>query len=185
MDCVIRGDNIKVTDALRSFIASKLSKLDKYFYIPTKANVVLSVLKDIHKVEVTILVMGFFIRAEESSDDMYTSVDLVIEKLLSQIRKYKTKMSKKFKTSINNGKLLKSKNKGGVAVLSDLKTEEEDKFQIVRIKRFDFKPMDEEEAILQMNMLGHNFFVFCNAVSSKINVIYKRKDGKYGLIESE
>ncbi|MBA4495361.1 ribosome hibernation-promoting factor, HPF/YfiA family [Paenactinomyces guangxiensis] len=185
MKYVIRGNNIEVTDALRDFVEKKLSRLEKYFETPpaAEAHVALSVLKDEHKVEVTIPFPGLLVRAEESSEDMYASVDLVVQKLERQIRKYKTKMNRKFRQDATLRIPWKehSPNLQSTSVVA----EEEEEIKIVRTKRFNLKPMDAEEAVLQMDMLGHNFFVFSNAVTDQINVVYKRKDGKYGLIEPE
>jgi putative sigma-54 modulation protein len=187
MKYAIRGINIKITKALNDFTEKKLSRLGKYFDAPpaAEANVVLSVLKDEHKVEVTIPFPGLMVRAEESSEDMYASVDLVVEKLERQIRKYKTKVNRKLRQEGS----LRLQQKGSapkyVVPPTAIIDEEEEQFQVVRNKRFNLKPMDTEEAILQMNMLGHSFFVFSNDVTDQVNIIYRRKDGKYGLIEPE
>ncbi|SEM78392.1 ribosome hibernation-promoting factor, HPF/YfiA family [Lihuaxuella thermophila] len=185
MKYVIRGNNLEVTDALRDFVEKKLSRLEKYFDTPpsAEAHVVLSVLRDEHKVEVTIPFPGLLVRAEESSKDMYASVDLVVEKLERQIRKYKTKVNRKFRQDASLRAQFRENSpdfKPSATVV-----EEEPELEIVRTKRFNLKPMDMEEAILQMDMLGHNFFVFSNAATDQVNVVYKRKDGKYGLIEPE
>lgn len=183
MDLVIRGNNLVITDALRDFVEKKLSRLTKYFEGETKGHVTMSVVKDEHKVEVTIPFPGVIVRAEEASEDMYASVDRVIEKLERQIRKYKTKVNRKFRY---DGSLRKSQVEEELfSQEADAPVEEEEIGEIVRFKRFSLKPMDAEEAILQMNLLGHNFFVFTNASTNQVNVIYKRKDGKYGLIEPE
>lgn len=187
MNLVIRGNNIAVTDALRDFIEKKVGRLQKYFEdeLPNEGHVTLSVEKTKHKVEVTLPYPGILMRAEESSKDMYASVDLVVEKLERQIRKYKTKVNRKFR----NDRSLRTQLMGEAVQSSQTSTALEEPTdeidQIVRIKRFSLKPMDAEEAILQMDMLGHNFFVFTNAVTDQVNVVYKRKDGKYGLIEPE
>ncbi len=184
MNCIIRGNNLEITDALKEFIERKLSRLDKYFGKPFNANVALSVQKDDHRVEVTIPYPGMMIRAEEVSEDMYASVDLVVEKLERQIRKYKTKVNRKLRSDgslrfLQNGSSLQS------SAVSVEELDDGPEIKIVRRKQFEFKPMDPEEAVLQMEMLGHNFFVFHNAETDQVNVIYKRKDGKYGLIEPE
>ncbi|OYD08063.1 ribosome hibernation-promoting factor, HPF/YfiA family [Paludifilum halophilum] len=180
----IRGNNIELTDALRDYVEKKASRMEKYFHSTstTEAHVSLSVFRDEHKVEVTVPFPGVLVRAEESSENMYASIDKVVEKLERQIRKYKTKVNRKFR---QDGTLRAQLENG--ATLSDLESEntEEEDFQIVRTKRFNLKPMDTEEAILQMDMLGHNFFVFSNATTDQVNVVYKRKDGRYGLIEPE
>lgn len=186
LNLVIRGNNIAVTDALRDFIEKKLSRLQKYFddLSPKEGHVTLSVEKAEHKVEVTLPYPGIFVRAEETSEDMYASVDLVVEKLERQIRKYKTKVNRKFRYDGSlRTQLMEEALQAQQA--SATKEEQEDTHQIARVKRFSLKPMDSEEAILQMDLLGHDFFVFLNAVTNQVNVIYKRKDGKYGLIEPD
>jgi putative sigma-54 modulation protein len=146
----------------------------------------LSVLKDNHKVEVTISFPGLLLRAEESSEDMYASVDLVLEKLERQIRKFKTKMNRKLRCDVSPRSLsIEDSFVHASAKTAVIEREESSEFEVFRNKRFSFKPMGTEEAILQMNLLGHNFFVFSNAQSDRTNVVYKRKDGKYGLIEPE
>ncbi|WP_028559289.1 ribosome hibernation-promoting factor, HPF/YfiA family [Paenibacillus pinihumi] len=176
----IRGQNIQVTDALRDYVEKKLSRLDRYFEAPltSEVNVTLSVTKNKHGIEVTIPLQGTMLRAEEKkNEDMYASIDLVVDKLERQIRKYKTKINRKFRQEGSLKSLLKEEG-GAVKVL-----EEDDELEVVRTKRFTLKPMDVEEAVLQMNMIGHSFFVFANAESKEVNVVYKRSDGKYGLIE--
>lgn len=184
MDYNIRGHNIEVTKALREYVEKKLSRVEKYFDTdPTSAaSVVMSVLRGEHKVEVTIPFPGVLLRAEETSADMYASIDLVVEKLERQIRKYKTKVNRKFRQKGSLRTLFKENAMNGTP---SAKQTDEDGLEIVRTKRFTFKPMDVEEAVLQMDMLGHNFFVFSNADTEEVNVVYKRKDGRYGLIEPE
>lgn len=180
MNFVIRGNNIDVTDALRNYIEKKLQRLEKYFDTPPSADVhvSLAVRKDGHQIEVTIPFPGVLVRAEEQSEDMYASVDLVLEKLERQIRKYKTRVNRKFRNDDSLHAAIEN-------ALSQDDTDDDDRLEIVRTKRFDLKPMDTEEAVLQMDMLGHNFFVFTNAITDQVNVVYKRKDGRYGLIEPE
>jgi putative sigma-54 modulation protein len=177
----IRGNNLEVTSALREYAEKKLSRLERYFDAPleTEVNVCLAVQRDEHKVEVTIPLPGALVRAEEASDDMYASLDLVVEKLERQIRKYKTKVNRKFRQEGSLRSQWKDKGSQNGAA------EEEESPEVVRIKRFNLKPMDVEEAILQMDMLGHNFFVFSNADTNRVNVVYRRRDGRYGLIEPE
>ena len=170
--------NIEVTPALREMVEKKISKLDKYFDPNVKAKATLSVQKNSQIVEVTIPFNGVILRVEESTDDMYKSIDLVEEKLQRQIRKQKTKLSRK-----NSGGSLRYPDFYPVEV-KDIE-EEEEKAVIVKTKSFDVKPMSQEEAILQMELIGHNFFVYQDAKSNKVNVMYKRKDGNYGLIEPE
>jgi putative sigma-54 modulation protein len=179
----IRGQNIELTDALREYAAKKIGRLEKYFEAPSisDVHVTLSVVKNAQIVEVTIPLRGILLRAEERSDDMYASIDLVVEKLERQIRKHKTKLNRKFRQD-GSKRLLFKENYIASSAAPDLE-DDEDELQLVRTKRFNLKPMDVEEAILQMNMVGHNFFVFANADSQQVNVVYRRNDGKYGLIE--
>ncbi|MBA9086746.1 putative sigma-54 modulation protein [Fontibacillus solani] len=179
MNYSIRGQQIEVTDALRDYVDKKLSRLDKYFDAPPASGgyVTLSVVRGLHAVEVTIPLTGVVLRAEERSDDMYASIDAVVDKLERQIRKHKTKINRKFRQEGSLKTLFVEDKSAAVVADSD------DELELVRTKRFDFKPMDVEEAILQMNMVGHNFFVFSNIDTREINVVYKRNDGKYGLIE--
>jgi putative sigma-54 modulation protein len=177
----IRGQRVQITDALRDYAEKKLSRLEKYFdpSITSEVNVTLSVTKGQHTIEVTIPISGMFLRAEERSDDMYASIDAVIDKLERQIRKHKTKVNRKIRQT-GSSKAVFQESGTSVSVLED-----EEDFELVRTKRFTFKPMDVEEAILQMNMLGHTFFVFFNSDSKSVNVVYKRGDGKYGLIDQQ
>ena len=144
----------------------------------------MSVTKGLHVIEVTIPLPGVLLRAEERRDDMYASIDCVVDKLERQIRKYKTKLNRKFR-NMNFSRLFKEEaaGAGGVATISSTE-EDEEKTELVRTKRFSMKPMDVEEAILQMNLVGHNFYVFVNADTREVNVLYRRNDGKYGLIEA-
>src|SRR5690606_15739501 len=175
----IRGQRVQVTDALRDYAEKKLSRLEKYFdpSVTSEVNVTLSVTKGLHTVEVTIPLSGLFLRAEEVSEDMYASIDLVVDKLERQIRKHKTRINRRGRQGIGTKEVFRNVNTNSVSVI-----DEEDEFEVVRTKYFTFKPMDLEEAILQMNMLGHNFFVFTNAENKAVNAVYKRNDGKYGLI---
>ena len=173
----IIGRNIEVTDGLRNAIYDKLGKLEKYFRPDTTINVTLSVEKDRQKVDVTIPVKGNIIRSEQTSTDMYVSIDLVEEIIERQLRKYKTRLTAPVK---------------GAQTISDFAEsyiqedfEDPDEICIERTKRFAVKPMDPEEACMQMELLGHTFFVFRNAETLQINVVYKRKNGNYGLIDPE
>lgn len=170
----ITGRNIQVTDALRDTVERKLGKLDKYFSKDVEADVRLSVEKVRQIIEVTIPFAGAILRAEEWTDDMYASIDKVVDVLERQIRKHKTKLQRRN----HIGETIRFEN-------IPAPVEEEEQPKIVKTKRFAMKPMDTEEAILQMELLGHNFFVFSNAETDEVNVIYKRKDGNYGLIEPE
>lgn len=173
MNVNVRGKNIEVTPALKEYVAKRIGKLDKYFDDLRDAQVTLVVEKrGTHKVEVTIPVNGMILRGEEETSDMYASIDLVTEKLEKQINKYKGKFSKKNRNlETKTGDLSKS-------------VQSEDS-EIVKTKKFAIKPMAVDEAIMQMNLIGHSFFVFSNAETEQVNVLYKRKDGDYGLIEPE
>lgn len=175
MKIIIKGKNISITDSLKNAVNKKLSKLDKYFNPNVEAQVTLSVQKKNQIVEVTIPFNGVILRGEESNNDMYTSIDLVVDKLEGQIRKQKTKLLKR-KRSADSLKF---------QFIPDQNDTEDEEHKIVRTKRFAVKPMSPEEAVLQMELLGHNFFVYQEARSGEVNVVYRRKDGDYGLIEPE
>lgn len=178
----IRGENLEVTPAIREHVENKVSKLERYFTDEVHATVHanLKVYNDKQtKVEITIPMKNLTLRAEERHDDMYAAIDLIVDKLERQIRKYKTRVNRKFREREGVAAFFAS-----VAQDGPQEAENDDEFQVVRTKRFDLKPMDQEEAILQMNMLGHKFFVFTDAESDETNIVYKRKDGKYGLIET-
>lgn len=174
MKIIISGKNIDVTAGLRSAVESKLGKLEKYFTVDTEVFVTLNVEKDRQKIEVTIPVKGNIIRSEQTSNDMYVSIDLVEEIIERQLRKYKTK-------------LIAQKQSVGNFQPSYLENDDEadEEVRIVRTKRFDIKPMYPEDACVQMELLGHNFYVFCNAETDQVNVVYRRKGNTYGLIEPE
>jgi putative sigma-54 modulation protein len=179
MKFIITGRHIHITDALRDRIHKKIGKLDKFFHEDTEAHVTLEVEKERQMVEVTIPFHGIILRAEEENHDMYVAIDKTIDVLERQIRKYKTRISKKLKANAFHGETISTTT--STASMKDV--EEEGEFSVVKTKRFAVKPMNVEEAILQMNLLGHQFFVFSNADSEDVNVVYKRKDGDYGLIE--
>nr|WP_309098584.1 ribosome-associated translation inhibitor RaiA [Fredinandcohnia onubensis] len=183
MNYNVRGENIEVTPALREYVEKKVGKLERYFdgTPDAKVNVNLKVnnAKD-HRIEVTIPMTQLVLRAEESNEDMYAAIDLVTDKLERQIRKHKTKVNRKLREKGSTRTLIEN---GGAATATAVQDIEDEDYELVRTKRFDLKPMDSEEAILQMNMLGHNFFVFTNAETNTTNVVYRRKDGKYGIIE--
>ncbi|PWA12618.1 ribosome-associated translation inhibitor RaiA [Pueribacillus theae] len=183
MNFTIRGENITVTEALRGYIEKKVSKLERYFDAPihSEVHVNLKVYNDRHSIEITIPMKDLLLRGEESSQDMYAAIDLVVEKLERQIRKYKTKINRKFRQDGS----VKQFFTNAAGIQQEKPKEEDTDFSVVRTKRFNLKPMDVDEAILQMDMLGHNFFVFSDAETSHTNVVYRRKDGKYGLIEPE
>ncbi|HUM83762.1 MAG TPA: ribosome-associated translation inhibitor RaiA [Lachnospiraceae bacterium] len=175
MNFMISGKNLEVSDGLRTAIEEKLGKLERYFTQDTKCVVTLSLEKERQKVEVTIPVKGSIIRSEQVSNDMYVSIDLVEEVIERQLKKYKNK-------------IVDRKQEGGnfqqTFIDRDFE-QEEDEIQIIRTKKFPIKPMYPEDACVQMELLGHNFFVFNNAESNEVNVVYKRKGGTYGLIEPE
>ena len=175
MKVTVIAKNMELTDALKEIVQKKISKLEKYFEKNVEAKATLSVQKSRQIIEVTIPFNGVILRGEESTSDMYKSLDLVEDKLERQIRKQKTRLSRKHGGSVRFGEIGDS----------DIKSVEEDEGQLVRVKKFGVKPMNSEEAILQMDLLGHNFFVFQDADSNKVNVVYKRKDGDYGLLEPE
>lgn len=175
MAITVRGKNIDITPALKDYVEKRVGKITKYFNAHGEITVILTVEKGRHIVEVTFPVNGMLLRGEESTNDMYTSIDLVIEKLEKQIEKYKTKLSRKLRAGVFKGELLP-------VTTEEVETDE---LKVVKTKRFAIKPMNVEEAILQMNMINHDFFVFMNADSEEVNVIYRRRDGNYGLIEPE
>lgn len=174
MKFIIVGKNIEVTPGLRSAVEDKIGKLEKYFNPDAEAHVTLSVEKDRQKIEVTIPVKGNIIRSEQVSNDMYVSIDLVEEIIERQLKRYKNK-------------LVDQKQSAGFFKQEFIEKEymDEEEIKIIRTKKFDIKPMYPEDACIQMELLGHNFFVFCNAETDQINVVYKRKGNTYGLIEPE
>lgn len=170
----IVGKNIEVTEGLRAAVEDKIGKLEKFFTEDTEVHVTLSVEKDRQKIEVTIPVKGNIIRSEQVSSDMYVSIDLVEEIIERQLKKYKNKLvDKKQGTSYFRQEFI------------EREYMEDEEVQIIRSKKFDIKPMYPEDACVQMELLGHNFFVFCNAETDQVNVVYKRKGNTYGLIEPE
>lgn len=174
MKITIVGKNIDVTPGLRSAVEDKLGKLEKYFTEETVVHVTLSVQKDRQKIEVTIPVKGNIIRSEQVSSDMYVSIDLVEEIIERQLKKYRTKL-------IDKQQAAGFFQPDFVEAVDD----SEEEIVISRVKKFDIKPMYAEDACVQMELLGHDFFVFCNAETDAVNVVYKRKGGTYGLIEPE
>lgn len=174
MRITITGRNIDITPGLRQAVEDKLAKLEKYFTPETDIIVTLSVEKERQKIEVTIPVKGNIIRSEQVSNDMYVSIDLVEEVIERQLKKYKNK--------------LVDAKQGSVHFKPDFierEVQDNDEVQIIRTKRFGMKPMYPEDACIQMELLGHNFFVFQNAETDEVNVVYKRKGNTYGLIEPE
>lgn len=177
MKITVSGKNIDVTDALRDTVIRKISKLDRYFNPEVEAQVTLSVEKNRHIIEVTIPFDGVILRGEESTEDMYASIDNVLDKLERQIDKHKTRIVRKLRE--NSVRIVDSP----AADTND--AEGAYNPVIVKTKRFAIKPMPVDEAVLQMDLLGHSFFVFLNGETEEVNVVYKRKDGRYGLIEPE
>ena len=173
MKVTVHAKNIELTNALKDCVEKKISKLSKYFEPGVEAKATLSVEKNKQIIEVMIPFNGILLRGEESTDDMYKSIDLVEEKIERQIRKQKTRLSKKNRYD--------SLRFAHIDPIEDMKEEKEAK--IVKTKRFDVKPMGAEEAVLQMELIGHDFFVFQDPETNQLNVVYKRKDGNYGLIE--
>lgn len=174
MKFIIIGKGIDVTEALEEKVKEKLGKLEKYFTVDTEIHVTLSVEKEVQKIEVTIPVKGNIIRTEQESSDMYVSIDLVEEVIERQLRKYKNKMVAKHQADGLSKTFLEE----------DIDSEDEE-LKIIRTKRFGIKPMFPEDACMQMELLGHSFFVFLNAQTDEVNVVYKRKNDTYGLIEPE
>ena len=174
MKFIITGRNIDVTPGLKNAVEDKIGKLEKYFTPDTEVHVTLSVEKERQKIEVTIPVKGTVIRSEQISSDMYVSIDLVEEIIERQLKKYKNKLIERQQGS----HYLKPE-------FIEKDYAEDDEVKIVRTKTFDIKPMYAEDACIQMELTGHNFFVFCNAETDQVNVVYKRKGNTYGLIEPE
>ena len=174
MKFIIIGRNIDITEGLKSAVQEKLGKLERYFTPETEIHVTLSVEKDRQKIEVTIPVKGNIIRSEQVSSDMYVSIDLVEEVIERQLRKYKTK-------------IVNQQQAGGNFQKEFVEDEflEDEEVNIIRTKKFGIKPMYPEDACVQMELLGHNFYVFRNAETDEVNVVYKRKGNTYGLVEPE
>lgn len=174
MKCKIRGEKIKITAAIQEYIETKLSRLDKYFKeADVEANILIRIKGKEQIIEVTIPYDKYTLRSEERRDDLYAAIDLVIDKLEGQIRKTKTKLKKQVKrddTFINFD--------------YELTKEEKKESKIVKRKTLEMKPMDEEEAILELELLGHDFFIYKDAHTNEVNLLYKRKDGNYGVIET-
>lgn len=174
MQYIISGKNIDVTDGLKSAIHDKIGKLERYFTPDTEVHVTLSVEKERQKIEITIPMKGNIVRAEQVSSDMYVSIDLVEEIIERQLRKYKNKLVDQQQAAASLSRAFIEEDAG-----------EDDEIKIIRSKRFAIKPMDPEEACLQMDLIGHNFYVFRNAATDEVNVVYKRKGNTFGLIEPE
>lgn len=175
MKYIIKGKQMNVKQYMQEKAIKKISKFERFFKPDAEAVMTFSVEKDRYTFEVAIYSGGTIVRAEECSNDMFVSMDMVVEKLERQIRKHKTKLGKR----IRQDAMIPEN-----YTISE-KIDEDEEYNVVRTKRFQLKPMSVEEAILQMNLLGHTFFVFINAETETVNVVYKRNDSKYGLIEPE
>jgi len=175
MNITLRGDKIKVTDAMKDYANEKLEKINKYLDDSSNvnANIVVKVENYKQKVEVTIPLKNFILRSEELQDDFYAAMDVVVDKIERQIRKNKTKLQSK---KVKDYKEI---------VFDYIEVEDEEEDVIVKRKKIDVKPMSEEEAIIQMELLGHQFYLFKDAETLKPSVIYKRNDGQYGIIETD
>ncbi|MDU5301692.1 MAG: ribosome-associated translation inhibitor RaiA [Dialister micraerophilus] len=173
MELKIRGKNLEVTKALHSYVEKHTGKIQRYFDKPIKMNVLMRISNKTNTCEVTVFVEGVILRGVEKSDDMYKSIDLVFDKVERQIHKYKTRLARRYREeNVFSKKFREEKETFG-----------EEEFEIVKTKKFNINPLSPEEAILQMNLVGHDFFMFFNSETSDIAVVYKRNDGKYGLIE--
>lgn len=174
MRYIMYGKNIEVTEGLRTAVEDKFGKLARYFTEDTEIHVTFSVEKEVQKIEVTIPMKGNIVRAEEESADMYASIDMVEDTIERQLRKFKNKLVDKKQNAVSLSQAFVTE-----------EAEDDEEVKIVRTKRFAVKPMDVEEACIQMELLGHSFFVFRNAETDEVNVVYKRKGNTYGLIEPE
>lgn len=176
MKITLRGKNIEITEAIEEKVSEKLSKLDKYFIVSenVEAKVLVRTYPYGQKIEVTIPTEYVLLRAEAVDQDLYNAIDLVIDKLEGQIRKYKTRLNRKSKDN---------KLAFNLASIEPLEDEEED--VLVKTKTITPKPMDMEEAIMQMELIGHSFFVYRDTETDAISIVYRRNDGDYGLIETE
>ena len=175
MNIIIRGKHIELTDALKEYVMKRVGKLAKYSDDFMDIQVTLLVERDRHRVEVTAPLHGMILRGEEETEDMYSSIDMVVEKLERQIDKYRTRINKRMRSKILKDHELKQ----------PTEVVEEPREEIVRNKKFPAKPMSVEEAIMQMNLVGHTFFVFTNAESQEMNVVYLRNNGDYGLLQPQ
>ena len=177
MDIIIRGSKLEITESMEAYAKEKLSKLERYLdeSEQAKATVLVKIRGHLHKVEVTIPLRSLILRAEESQEDFYAAIDVVIDKLERQIRKNKTRIQASKRKEVKDF---------AYGYIEELDNEDEEEQTVVKRKKIDLKPMDEEEAILQMELLGHSFYLYKDADTDKPTVVYKRKDGNYGIIES-
>ncbi len=170
----VKGRNVDVTPAMKDYVEKKIAKITKQFKAVGDINAVLKIEHGYHIAEITVPASGILLRAQESTKDMYSSIDLVVEKIERQIHKYKTRLMKK-----------KYANFAEAPAQAPANIEEDGEFEIIKNKKFALNPMNTEEAILQMNLLNHDFFMFFNIDQNGVNVVYRRKDGKYGLLSPE
>lgn len=177
MKFTIIGRKIEVTDKTRDYVEKKLSKLDKFFRDESEARVVLGTIKENEYIEASIYAGGMIYRAEVIDSDILAAIDKIVDVIERQIRKNKTRLAKRIKKDAALDDML-------ISGSSYTEGEDNSEFEVVKTKRFIVKPMSVEEAILQMNLLGHSFFIFKNMASGEMNIVYKRKDKKYAVIES-
>ncbi|GGG89287.1 ribosome-associated translation inhibitor RaiA [Staphylococcus pragensis] len=185
----IHGDNLTITDAIRNYIEDKIGKLERYFNdVPNAvAHVKVKTYQNsTTKIEVTIPLKNVTLRAEERHDDLYAGIDLVTGKLERQVRKYKTRVNRKHKTRGEQDAFATElpETPSVQAEEADNNQDNDNEIEIIRSKQFSLKPMDSEEAVLQMDLLGHDFYIFTDRETEGTSIVYKRKDGKYGLIET-
>lgn len=185
----VRGDHhLDVTPALRDYVEKKLGRLERYCELASgkEATVTMAVTRDIHSVEVTIPLTHFLLRAEERSPDMYASIDMVVDKLEKQLAKYKHRMMQRpgHRQRVEGGRAKAGAAAGAAPVDRVALASAEDELSLVRVKDVEVKPMHVDEAIMQMDLLGHDFFVFANAETDETNVVYRRRDGRFGLIQA-
>lgn len=180
----VSGKNVQVTPALREHSERRISKLQRYFDDgrPLRADVVMSTEREHHIAEVTIQVGSLLVRGVAKTDDMYVSIDSAVDRIARQIRKYKTRINRKLQEGPKTSQAVAQAVAEAQVDQQEAETEEP---RVVRVKRFAFKPMTVDEAILQMELLGHDFFVFTDAATEEVNVLYRRRDGNYGLIEPD
>ena len=184
MQIIFTSKHVEVSPALKQYAETKLGKLERFFDHVQEVHVMESMLRNQHIIEVTLKADGTLIRAEERSPDMYTSIDLVVDKLDRQLKRYKDRFITRTRESLGGMKMQEATAPAGLPMAAPVEEEgEEATSTIVRTKRFAIKPMDPEEAAMEMEMIGHDFYVFRNSESDEVNVVYKRRDGNYGLIE--
>lgn len=178
MHTIIAGRHMDISPALHDRVDKKMKKLDKYFGNDTEAHIIMHVEKNRHIMEATIVYDGITFRGEEASSNMFKSIDSVLKKIDRQIRHHRSKLEKRLKHGAFHGDISQES-------LDEDSLDDMDPFKIVKTKKFPVKPIDIEEATMQMQQVGHNFFVFTNSDTEQINVLYKRNDGALGLIEPE